>query len=116
MDTSRDRRQYARRPFRARVTVSLPTPQVSVEGNVLDISLNGVRLICAEPLSAGEDVLVTFRMRTRKGVQTEEVSSRVIHSRMDDDVWVIGLHFNKVLTPESTPTLARAATGRRRRS
>ena len=41
MDTSRDRRQYARRPFRARVTVSLPTPQVSVEGNVLDISLNG---------------------------------------------------------------------------
>jgi len=113
MDTSRDRRQYARRPFRARVTVSLPTPQVSVEANVFDISLNGVRLICAEPLSAGNDVLLTFRMRTRKGVQTEEVSGCVVHSRMDDDVWVIGLQFNQVLAPESTPILARAAAGRR---
>jgi hypothetical protein len=113
MDTSRDRRQYARRPFRARVTVDLPTPPASIEANVFDISRNGVRLICAEPVSAGADVLLRFRVRTRKGVQTEEVSARVIHSRMDDDVWVIGLQFNQVLTPERTPILARAASGRR---
>jgi PilZ domain len=113
MATSRDRRQFARRPFRARVTVSLPTPPILVEANVLDISLGGVRLICAEPLFGGQDALMTFRVRTRGGVQTEQTSGRVVHSRMDDDVWVVGLKFNEVLTAESTPILARAATGRR---
>jgi hypothetical protein len=113
MNTSLNRRQFARRPFRARVIVSVPAHQVSVEANVLDISLNGVRLICAEPVSEGDDTLLTFRTRTRGGVQIEEVSGRVMHARMDDDAWVIGLRFNQVLTPERTPLLARAATSRR---
>ena len=115
MATSRDRRQFARRSFRARVTVNPPVPHASVEANVLDISLSGVRLICAEPLFVGQDVLLTFRVRTRRGVQTEQASGRVIHSRMDDDAWVVGLKFNEVLTARSTPVLARAATGRRRK-
>jgi PilZ domain len=115
MDTSRDRRKFARRPFRARVTVSLPSPQISVEAHVLDISLNGVRLICADPLCEGQDAVLTFRIRTRKRLQIEEVAGRVVHARMDDDAWVVGLKFDQVLTPESTPLLAEGAMSRRKR-
>ena len=112
MSTSQERRQFGRAPFHARVTVSLPTRQASVEANVLDISLGGVSLICWERVSDGEDALLTFQIRTRTAKQTEEVWSRVIHVRMDDDVWVVGLKFNKVLDRQSTPLLAHAATRR----
>ena len=110
MDTSKDSRQLGRRPFRACVTVNLPISQAMVKANVLDISHDGVRLICAEPVSESEDALLTFRMRTRLGVQTEAVSGRVIQTRMDDDAWVVGFKFKHVLSQESTPLLARAAT------
>jgi hypothetical protein len=112
MKASQERRQFERVPFRTRVTVSLRTRQALVKANVLDISLNGVRLICAEPVSEGENVLLAFRMRTRTGVQIEQVWSRVIHARMDDDVWVVGLKFNEVLDEQNTPLLAQAAARR----
>jgi hypothetical protein len=47
-------------------------------------------------------------MRGRKGVQTEMVWGRVIHARMDDDAWVVGLKFNEILDPLRTPVLTRA--------
>jgi hypothetical protein len=81
-----------------------------VKANVLDISLSGVRLICAEPVSAGEIVLLEFRMGARTGVQIEQLWSRVIHVRMDDDAWVVGLKFNQVLDRQTTPLLTQAAT------
>jgi PilZ domain len=112
MATSQERRQFGRAPFQARVTVSLPTRQASVEANVLDISLAGVSLICSEPASEGEDASLTFQIWTCLAVQTEEVWSRVVRARMDDDVWVVGLKFNKVLDRQTTPLLARAATRR----
>ncbi len=112
MDTSQNRRQFGRGPFRASVKMSLPTRQAVVMANVLDISRDGVRVICAEPLSEGEDVLLTFQIKTRRGVQNEEVSGHVIHTRMDDDAWVVGLKFNQVLDRQSTPLLAQAATSR----
>jgi hypothetical protein len=112
MGTSQDRRQFGRVPFRARVRVTLPARQASVKANVLDISVSGVRLICAEPVSKGEDALLVFRMRRRTGIQIEEVWSRVVHARMDDDAWVVGLKFNQVLDPQRTPLLAQAATRR----
>jgi hypothetical protein len=92
--------------------MSLPTRQALVEANVLDISLGGVGLICSEPVFEGEDALLTFQFGTRKGVHIEEVWSRVVRTRMDDDVWVVGLEFNKVLDRRNTPLLARAATRR----
>ena len=110
MEPSQERRQFSRLPFPTRVTVSLRTGQALVKANALDISLNGVRLICAEPVSEGESALLEFRMRTRTGVQIEQVWSRVIHLRMDDDVWVVGLEFNQVLDRQTTPLLAQAAT------
>jgi PilZ domain len=94
MDTSQERRQFGRLPFRVRLKVSLPTGQASIEANVLDISLDGASLICSEPLSEGDDVLLTYQVKCRKGAQTEAVASRVIHARMDDDAWVVGLKFN----------------------
>jgi hypothetical protein len=109
MDVLQERRQFERVPFRARVTVNLLARQASVKANVLDISLNGVRLICAEPISLGDNALLTFRVRTRTGLQTEEVWGRVIHARMDDDAWVVGLKFDEVLDWQSTPQLAQAA-------
>ena len=54
---------------------------------------------------------MTFRVRTRRGVQTELASGRVIHSRMDDDAWVVGLEFNEVLTARSTPVLCTRRNG-----
>jgi hypothetical protein len=112
MDPSQERRQFRRVPLRTRVTVSLPARNVSIKANVLDISKGGARLICVEPVSEGEDALLTFKMRGRKGVQTEMVWGRVIHARMDDDAWVVGLKFNQVLDPQSTPLLAQAAARR----
>ena len=112
MDKSHDRRRFERRPFRARVTISLPTHQVVLKANVLEISQEGVRLLCAEPVSEGADALLTFRMRIRRKERTEEVSGRVIHARMDDDAWVVGFKFNEALTRESTPLLAKAAASR----
>jgi hypothetical protein len=79
---------------------------------VLDISLGGVGLICSEPVLEGEDALLTFQIRTRQGVRTEAVWSRAVRTRMDDDIWVVGLEFNKVLDRRSTPLLTRAATRR----
>ncbi len=96
-------------PFSACVTVSLPTRQTLVTANALDISLDGIRVILAEPLFQGEDALLTFRITSHSGVQVEEVWGRVIHARMDDDAWVVGLKFNQVLDPQRTPLLARAA-------
>jgi PilZ domain len=110
MDTPQGRRQFGRPPFRVRLRVSLPTGEALIDANVLDISLDGVRLICSEPLSEGVDVLLTFQIKRRKGAQTEEVASRVIHARMDDDAWVVGLKFNQALDPQRTPLLAKAAT------
>jgi hypothetical protein len=110
MDTSLDRRQFGRQAFQARVTISLPTPQAAVEANVLDISPDGVRLICAEPISQGEDALLTFEIETPTGVQIEEVPGHVIHVSMDDDAWVVGVKFNQPLDRQSTPLLAQAAT------
>jgi PilZ domain len=112
MEPSQERRQFRRVPFRTRLTVSLRTSQALVKANVLDIGLGGVRLICAQPVSEGENALLTFRMRTRTGVQIEQVWSRVIHARMDDDAWVVGLKFNQVLDPQTTPLLAQVATSR----
>jgi hypothetical protein len=34
---------------------------------------------------------------------------------MDDDAWVVGLKFDQVLSPESTPLLAQGAMSRRKR-
>jgi hypothetical protein len=110
MDTPPDRRQFGRQPFQARVTISLPAPQAAVEANVLDISPDGARLICAEPVSQGEDALLTFEIETPTGVQIEEVPGHVIHVSMDDDAWVVGVKFNQVLDCQSTPLLAQAAT------
>jgi hypothetical protein len=112
MDTSQDRRQFGRRPFQARVTISLPAHQVSVEANVLDISPDGVRLICAEPVSRSEDVVITFEIKCHTRVQIEEIPGCVIHVRMDDDVWVIGVKFKQALDRRSTPLLAQAVTSR----
>ena len=69
-----------------------------------------------EPVSEGENALLTFRLRTRTGVQIEEVSSRVVHARMDDDVWVVGLKFNDLLDRQSTPLLVQAAARQLRRT
>jgi hypothetical protein len=110
MDTSPDRRQFERRPFQACVTISLPTPQAAVKAHALGISPDGVRLICADHVSEGADALLIFRMRTRRGVQIEEVPGRVIHVHMDDDAWVVEVKFNQVLDRQSTPLLAQAAT------
>jgi hypothetical protein len=110
MDTSQDRRQFGRRPLQAPVTVSLLARQVSVEANVLDISPDGVRLICAEPLSHGEDALLTFQIKSHAGILIEEITGCVVHVRMDDDVWMVGVKFNQVLDRQSTPLLAQAAT------
>lgn len=112
METSHDRRRFGRRPFRARVTISLPTRQVVLQANVLEISQNGVRVLCAEPVSEGADALLTFRIRSGRREQTEQVSGRVIHARMDDDAWVVGFQFTEALAPERTPLLAQAAASR----
>jgi PilZ domain len=109
MKTTQERRQFWRGPFRARVTMSLPARQAVVMADVLDISFGGVHVICAEPVTEGEDAVLTFHIDIRRGVQTEEVSGRVIHARMDDDAWVVGLKFNQVLDRQSTPFLAQAA-------
>jgi hypothetical protein len=103
MDTSQDRRQFRRQPFQARVTIGLPTPQASVKAYVLDLSRDGVRLICAKPVSEGEDDVLTFRMRSRRGIQIEEVPGRVIHVRMDDDAWVVGVIPKCIRPPVRTP-------------
>jgi PilZ domain len=77
--------------------------------NVLDFSLDGICVISSEPLFQGEHALLTFQITSRSGVQLEEVWGLVIHSRMDDDAWVVGLKFNEVLDQRRTPPLARAA-------
>jgi PilZ domain len=105
MGPSQERRQCGRVPFRTRVTVSLRTSQALVKANVLDISLNGVRLICAEPVTEGENALLEFRLKSGTGVQIEQLWSRVIHVRMDDDAWVVGLKFKQVLDRQTTPLL-----------
>ena len=112
MDTSDDRRQFERRQFQAGVTIGLPTPQAAVEANVLDMSPDGVLLICAEPVSQGVDALLSFEITNRTGVQIEEVPGHVTHVRMDDDTWVVGVKFNQPLNRQSTPLLAQAATRR----
>ena len=94
------------------MTISLPTHQVVLTANVLEISQDGVRVLCAEPVSEGADAVLTFRMTIRRRERTEEVSGRVIHARMDDDAWVVGFKFNQDLTRETTPLLARAAAVR----
>jgi hypothetical protein len=96
MAGSDERRGSTRVPFPTSVTVSLPTRQALVTANALDISLDGIRVISPEPLFLGEDALLTFRITSRSGVQVEEVWGRVIHARMDDDAWVVGLKFNQV--------------------
>jgi PilZ domain len=89
--------------------VSVPTRQALVMANAMDISLDGICVISAEPLFQGEDALLTFQITSRSGVQVEAVWGRVIHVRMDDDAWVVGLKFNQVLDQRQTPLLARAA-------
>jgi hypothetical protein len=109
MAGSEERRGSTRVPFPTSVTVSLPTRQALVTANALDISLDGIRVISPEPLFLGEDALLTFQITSRSGVQVEEVWGRVVHARMDDDAWVVGLIFNRVLDQRRTPLLARAA-------
>jgi len=116
MDAFQERRQFGRAPNRARVTVSLPTRQVSLEATLLDISFEGVRLICAEPVFENEGALLVFQTKSQMGVKTEEVWSRVIHARVDDDVWVLGLKFSELLDRQKTPSLARAAERRERKT
>jgi hypothetical protein len=84
----------------------------AVKANVLDISLNGVCLICSELVSKGENALLAFQIKSHMGIQIEQVWSRVIYARMDDDAWVVGLKFNVVLDWLSTPLLAQAAARR----
>ena len=110
MEPPKERRQFRRVPFQTGVSVIVRTSHALVKANGLDVSLTGVRLICAEPVSEGENALLAFLMRTRTGVQIEEVWSRVIHLRMDDDAWVVGLKFNQALDRQTTPLLAQAAT------
>jgi hypothetical protein len=84
-----------------------------VTANVLDNNLDIVHLFCAEPVSGIEDAWLTLQLACSIGVQIEEeVWSRVIDARMDDDAWVVGLKFNEVLDRQSTPLLAQAATSR----
>jgi hypothetical protein len=112
METFQERPRFGRRPFRTRVTLSLPTSEAPVKANTLDISRGGVGLICSEPVPVGELALLTFHIRTRTGVQIEQVSGRVAQARMDDDVWLVGLEFTEVLDRQRTPLLARAAARR----
>ncbi len=109
MAASGERRQFGRVPFRTRVTVTVPARQASVKATVMDISLDGVRLICRDPVVEGEDVLLTFQIKCPGGVQIEKVSSRVIFARLDDEAWVVGLRFNEVLDQRTTPLLVQAA-------
>ena len=109
MARSQERRRFRRVPFPISVTVGLPSRQTLVTANALDISLDGICVISSEPLFQGEDALLTFQITSRSGVQVEEVWGRVIHARMDDDAWVVGLKFNQVLDKRRTPLLARAA-------
>lgn len=110
MDTPGERRQCSRVPFATRVTVTLPTHPASVPANLLDISIDGVRLICSEPVSEGENALLPFQLTSHIGVETEEqILSHVVHSRMDDDTWVVRLKFNEALDRQTTPLLVEAA-------
>ena len=80
--------------------------------NVLDINLDVFRLFCAEPVSGIEDAWLTLQLASRIGVQIEEeVWSRVIDARMDDDAGVVGLTVN-ALDRQRTPLLAEAPTSR----
>jgi hypothetical protein len=108
MGVSYERRQFRRVPFRAQVRVKLSARGVSVTANVLDISLGGIRVLCPEPILMGEEVVLVFPFRNHLGVQAEKVSGHAIHVRMDDDAWVIGLEFDRILNPHSTSLLARA--------
>jgi hypothetical protein len=109
MARSQERRRFTRVPFPTSVTVSLPTRQALVTANALDISLDCICVISSEPIFQGEDALLTFQITSRSGVQVEEVWGRVIHARMDDDAWMVGLKFNQVLDQRRTPLLAQAA-------
>ena len=60
----------------------------------MDISLDGVRLICRDPVVVGEDVLLTFQIKCQGGVQIETVSSRVIFV-MDDEALGGGLEVQR---------------------
>jgi hypothetical protein len=116
MSTFQERRQFRRMPYRASVTVSVPARGQSLQANVLNISKEGVILLCAEPVFENEDALLAFRTTSRTGVRTEEIWSRVIHSRFDDDAWVVGLKFSELLDRRRTPSLARAAAIRERKN
>jgi hypothetical protein len=109
MDTIEERHRLTPAPFQARVIVTPQTQGASAEANTLDISPAGVHLICSEPLVAGEDALLTFEIKIREEVLTEEVWGRALHVQMDDDVWVVGLEFTQVLDRQKTPQLAEAA-------
>ena len=52
--------------------------------------------------------MLAFRFRNHLDVKSEKISGRVIHVRMDDDAWEMGVQFNQTLNLESTPLLAQA--------
>jgi c-di-GMP-binding flagellar brake protein YcgR len=109
MDTPpHGRRQFRRVPFRAQVTVNLSPHLASVEANVLDISLGGIRLLSSEPISKDMGIVLAFQFRNHLDAKSERISGHVIHVRMDDDAWEVGVQFDHALDPQSTPLLTQA--------
>jgi len=101
MRTPEDNRRFERMPFYSQVTVDLSGGDVRLEARSANISLGGVGLICPTALPVGEHVTLTFHLTSSAGPVAERVTGRVVSSRFDDGVALIGVEFDAVLGHEA---------------
>ncbi len=113
MVASGEERQFPRVPFFVPLVLSLAATEAQIEANGLDVSLSGVRLICCEPVSAGEDVRLTLRLKQGRKLRVEHVRGRVVRVQGDDDVWIVGIEFCEVLSARTTPLWHAAVVDRK---
>ena len=58
----RDRRGHPRLPFAAEVTLTPLAGGPPIEARAIEISLSGVRLVCATPVPVEQRITLTFRL------------------------------------------------------
>lgn len=105
MPTPQDKRRFGRAPFLANVTVELLSGDSVIDARSVDVSLGGVGLISPTPIPAGEQVVLTFHLKTASGTTTERIPGRVANLRFDDDASIVGVEFSAVLDRNAAPVL-----------